>query len=290
MTVTYQPGLHLDISNHDYHGGIFGDPKPLSSSMAKTLVTKSPAEFRYEQENRVEKAAFDEGQAVHELVLEGGFRTIDVYDVDEWRTKEAKDLRDASYAAGRHPMKRKEVTHIEDMAAAVKSSTLAAASLTHGKPEVSALVLDPTYGVMLQARFDWLRLPEWGAPKPAIVDLKTTAKGANPRAFNREIAERHYHLSMAFYRRVLMLLGYDDIDIEFIAVDKAAPHLVSVHRMSESDRIIGDMLVKKAIHTYATCLERDEWPGYDLEIFDTNLPAWSAYEAEEIAGPIYEGV
>lgn len=288
MTITYGPGLHLDISNADYHGGIFGDPKPLSSSMAKTLVTKSPAEFRWEQENRVEKSAFDEGQAVHELVLEGEFKTIDVLDVDDWRTKAAKELRDASYAAGRHPMKRKDVEYIEDMAEAVKTSPLAAECLSNGRPEVSAWVTDPDTGIALQARFDWLRLPEWGSKDVAIVDLKTTTKGANPRAFNREIAERHYHLSMAFYRHVLTLLGYRDINIELIAVDKLAPHLVSVHRMSESDRIVGDLLVRKAITTYAECLKRDDWPGYDREIHHTELPAWAAYEAEEIAGPIYQ--
>lgn len=286
-TTTLEPGLHLDIPNEAYHRGLRSDPKPLSSSMAKTLVTKSPAEFRWEQDHRVDRTAFDEGQAVHELVLEGGFKTIDVLPFDSWRSKDSQAAKAESYAAKRHPMLEKDLAPIYAMADAVKSSTLASSRLTHGRPEVSALVMDPTYGIPLQARFDWLRLPEWGAPGVEIVDLKTTVKGANPRSFNREIAERHYHLSMAFYRRVLRLLGHDDVTLTFIAVGKSEPHLVSVHEVSESDRIIGDFLVEKAIATYAECLKREEWPGYDERVHHTTLPTWSTYEADEIAGPIY---
>lgn len=288
MTIITKPGLYPGISNADYHRGLLSDPKPLSSSMAKTLVTKSPAEFKYEAEHRTEKGVFDEGQAVHELVLEGGFKSIDVYDFDSWRTKESQAAKAESYAAKRHPMLKKDIAPLEAMAAAVKSSKLASEVFTDGRPEVSALVQDPKSGIWLQARFDWLRLPDKG--QPAIADLKTTAKGANPRSFNREIAERYYHLQGAFYRRVLMLLGYDDPVFTFVAVSKTAPYLVSVHELSISDRIVGDSLVDKAIATYAACLATDSWPGFDDRIHYTDLPAWATYEAEEIAGPIYQGV
>lgn len=284
--VARAPGLYPGISNSEYHSGLRTDPKPLSSSMAKTLVTKSPAEFKWEAENRVEKDAFDEGQAVHELVLEGGFKAIDVYDFDSWRKTEARDAKAESYANKRHPMLKKGVADLEDMAAAVAASDRASEVFTNGRPEVSALAQCPKTGIWLQARFDWLTLDR----QNVIADLKTSVKGANPRSFNREIAERHYYLSMAFYRRVLMLLGYDDPVLKFVVVGKTKPHLVSVHEMSVSDRIVGDLLVEKAIATYAACLERNEWPGYDDRTHITDLPAWAAYEAEAIAGPIYEGV
>lgn len=289
MTTITEPGLYLDVPNEEYHRGLLANPKPLSSSMAKSLVVKCPAEFRWEQENPYQSTAFDEGQAVHELVLEDGFKTIDVHHYDAWRTKEAKAARAASYDARRHPLLAHEVEPLVTMATAVKRSPLAAAELSHGRPEVSLLVHDPEHDVPLQARVDWLRLPEWGADRPAIVDLKTTVLGANPRSFNREIAERRYHLSMAFYRRVLMLLGYDAPLLRFVAVSKRQPHMVSVHEVSESDRIVGDLLVNKAIATYAACLASGEWPGYDTQIHPTDMPAWATYEAESIAGPIYEG-
>lgn len=290
MSAPFAVGLHEDIPNAVYHAGMLSDPKPLSSSMAKTIVTKSPAEFRWEQDHRVERQVFDEGQAVHELVLEGGFKSIDVLDFDSWRTKDAKTARDESYAAQRHPLLTSDIAPLQSMANAVAASPLASGVFVNGKPEVSALVFDEEHGVHLQARMDWLQLPEWGGSRPVIADLKTTIKGANPRSFNREIAERRYHLSMAFYRRVLMLLGYDDPQLLFVVVDKAAPHLVSVHEMSVSDRIVGDLLVDKAIATYAACLTADKWPGYDQQMHVTDMPAWASYEAEDIAGPIYEGV
>lgn len=279
--MTLEAGLHEGIDNATYHRGLRSDPKPLSASMAKCLVTKSPAEFKWEQANRIERTAFDEGQAVHELVLEGGFKTVDVYDFDSWRTGESKAAKAESYANQRHPVLRKEVADLEAIALAVHSSPLASSVFTNGRPEVSALVQDPTTGIWLQARFDWLTLPDIGAP--VIGELKTTAKGANPRSFNREIAEYRYHLAGAFYSRVLKLLGYDDPVFRFVAVGKSKPHLVSVLELSEKDRLIGDMLVDKAIATYATCLATDSWPGYDSEIHVTDLPTWSAYEADEIA-------
>lgn len=240
MTTITKPGLYESISNADYHRGLLSDPKPLSSSMAKTLVTKSPAEFKWEADNRVEKDAFDEGQAVHELVLEGGFKTIDVYDFDSWRTKESQAAKAESYANQRHPMLKKDTANLYAMAGAVKSSKLASSVFTDGKPEVSALVQDTKSGIWLQARFDWLR-----DDHAVIGELKTTAKGANPRSFNREIAERHYHLAGAFYSRVLRLLGYETPTFRYVAVSKAAPHLVSVLELTVSDRIVGDHLVHR---------------------------------------------
>lgn len=289
MSASPALGLYTEMSNKDYHAGMLTNPKPLSSSMAKTIVTKSPAEFRWEQDHRVERHAFDEGQAVHELVLEGGFKSIDVLDFDSWRTKDAKAARDKSYAAKRHPLLASDIAPLRSMADAVAASPLASGVFTNGKPEVSALAFDEKHGIHLQARMDWLQLPEWGSSRPVIADLKTSVKGANPRSFNREMAERRYHLSMAFYRRVLMLLGYEDPQVLFVVVDKAEPHLVSVHEVSVSDRIVGDLLVDKAIATYAACLAADNWPGYDDRIHNTDMPAWATYEAEEIAGPIYEG-
>ena len=286
MTKITGPGLYDGIPNADYHKGMRSNPKPLSSSMAKTLVTKSPAEFKWEADHRVEKDAFDEGTAVHELVLEGEFKTVTVLDFPDYKTKAAQNAKKETYAAGLTPMLERDLVKVRGMVKSVKSSELASSIFTNGKPEVSALAQDPKSGIWLQARFDWLTLGK----RPRIADLKTTVKGANPRSFNREIAERHYHLSMAFYRRVLMLLGYDDPQLMFVAVGKTAPHLISVHDISVSDRIVGDLLVNKAIATYAACLESGNWPGYDTEIHVTDLPAWSTYEAEEIAGPIYQGV
>lgn len=278
------PGMYLDLSNNDYHRGMSSDPKPLSSSMAKTLIMRSPAELVWEQEHPREKSAFDEGQAVHELVLEGGFKSIDVHDFDNWRTKDARAARDASYASRRHPLLTADVEPLQAMADAVKASPIAASVLTNGRPEVSLLVHDTEYDVPLQARVDWLSLPEWGAPTPRIVDLKTTIKGANPRTFNREIAERRYHLSMAFYRRVLMLLGHPDPELLFVVVGKDEPYFVSVHELSEHDRETGDLLVNEAIKTYAECVATGKWPGYDTEIHRTSLPVWASIEADEIAG------
>lgn len=275
------PGIYDGIDNATYHRGLLDDPRPLSASMAKILITKSPADLQWELANRVESTAFDEGQAVHELVLEGGFKTIDVFEYEHWRTNEAKTARDASYAARRHPLLKKDLSSVYGMADAVKSSPLAAAVFTDGMPEQSALAIDPGTGVPLQARPDWLRRPEKG--RPIVGELKTTVKGAAPRAFMREVADRHYHLQAAFTLRVLELLGVKDAAFLWVAVSKTAPYRVSVTELTRHDREIGDLLVDAAIKIYAGCLASGEWPGYDTEIHQSALPVWAAYEAEDIA-------
>ncbi|GAA0189661.1 hypothetical protein GCM10008944_01310 [Cytobacillus oceanisediminis] len=283
-TTLYEPGLHLDVPHDVYHRGLLDDPRPLQSSMAKTLVLASPAKMKWDLENRVDKKVFDEGQATHELVLEGGLKTVDEHDFDSWRTKASQEARDASRAAGRVPLLTRELEVPRAMAKAVHSSPLAADQFTHGHSEVSLLAFDDEFGVPLQARVDWLQLPEWGAPKPKMVDLKTTARGDVPREFNREAAKLHYHLSLAFYRRVLMLLGHPEPEIVLVTVGKDAPHFPAVHELSEMDRMTGDLLVRKAIATYAECLANDYWPGYDTEVHRTSMPVWASIEADELAG------
>lgn len=277
--VSREPGLYPGIPNSEYQRGLI-DPRPLSWSTGKLLALASPAEFQHALSNPVHKAAFDEGQAVHELVLEGEFKTVVELPFDDLRTKAAKEARDEAYAAGLTPMKSADLAPIHAMAEAVRNSALASSVLTSGEPEVSALALDADTGVMMQARFDWLR--DLDSRRPIIVDLKTTARGVDPRSANREIADRHYHGAAAYYARVLRALGYPDPVFLFIFVSKAAPHLVSVTQLSLVDRQVGDLLVDKMLSTFTRCTAAGVWPGHDTEIHTTQLPIWSTYEAEEL--------
>lgn len=272
-------GLHYGIPNVAYQAGLT-DPHPLQSTSAKNLITGSPAEFIYHRDNRVERSHFDAGQAVHELVLEGQFTSVEVLEFDNWRTKASQEAKLAAYAAGRTPMLERDLENVYAMAASVKASPLAQSVLANGKPEVSALAVDTETGLTLQARFDWLR--DLDRPRPMIVDLKTTAKGANPRSFNREAAEYRYHFSASFYSRVLKALGYPEPAFIWLVVGKDAPHSVSVIEYSEVDRTAGDVLVDHALRLYAECMESGIWPGYDTQIHQSSLPAWAHDEADDL--------
>lgn len=277
-TYFWEPGLHHGVPNDEYQRGL-ADPHPLQSSYAKLLATHAPAEFKYQSENRRHATYFDAGQAVHELVLEGEFKSVVVLPFDDMRTKAAREARDEAYANDKTPMLERDLVDVRAMAQAVRDSELAQSVFVVGHPEVSALAKDDVHDVYLQARVDWLRDLEG---RPVIVDLKTTAKGASPRTFNREAAERRYHFSASFYSRVLMALGYPEPTFLWVVVGKDAPHYVSVIEYSEVDRTAGDALVDYALRVYAECMKTGKWPAYDTHIHQSELPAWAHDEADNL--------
>lgn len=279
--MTREPGLYEGVPNAEYHAGLT-DPHPLQSTSAKNLITGSPAEFIWHRENRVEKSYFDAGQALHELVLEGEFKSVVVLDFDDWRTKASKEAKAAAYAADLTPMLERDLVGVYAMANAVKDSPLAQSVLSNGKPEVSALAVDPETGLTLQSRMDWLK--DLDSKRPVIVDVKTTAKGANPRSFSRETAERRYHFSASFYSRVLTALGYPKPAFQWVVVGKDAPHSVSVIEYSDVDRTAGDALVDHALRLYAECVKTGRWPGYDTHVHQSDLPNWAHDEADDLSG------
>lgn len=276
--MSIEPGLHHGIPNVVYQAGLV-DPHPLQSTYAKNLITGSPAEFIWRRDHREEKSYFDAGQALHELVLEGQFTSVEVLPFDNWRTKASQEAKAAAYAAGQTPMLERDLVDVYAMAKAVRESELAQSVLTNGHPEVSALAVDPETGLTLQARFDWLS--DLDKPRPTVVDVKTTAKGANPRSFNREAADLRYHFSASFYSRVLTALGYPEPRFLWLVVGKDAPHSVSVIEYSEVDRLTGDALVDRALRIYAECTSTGVWPGWDTQIHQSSLPFWAHDEASE---------
>lgn len=277
-----EPGIYYDVPNGEYHRGLIEVAdvngvkiKPLSSTGAKVLVKESPADYLWSLQNRVEKKAFDLGSAAHELILEGGLKSVEVFHFDSWRTKEARTARDECYAAGGVPMLEHELAAAYKMADAVKAHKQASALLTEGRPEVSALVWDEEYQIHFQVRFDWLR------NDGLIVDLKS-AREANPREFNRDIAKFAYHVQASLYLRAADILGLQPPGYGWIVVQNEAPHHVSVIEYSEVDRTYGDLLMHTALRKYADGIHHGHWPAYE-DVYTSHLPKYAEYEAEGLS-------
>jgi len=158
-----QPGVY-EIPEAVYHG----DPVPggsLSASGAKRLLPPScPARFRYEQEHPVFKATFDFGSAAHKMVLGVG-PDLAVIDAEDWRTKAAKDEREAARLSGRIPVLRSEHAEVMAMAAALREHPVASALFDPqrgGKAEQSLFWPDAEFGIWRRARLDWM--PDPNAP------------------------------------------------------------------------------------------------------------------------------
>lgn len=280
--MTEQSGLIFDLPAGEYHAGLRRDVKPLSSTFAKELLNTSPYEAKNSE--REDSPAFAIGRAIHELTLEGEYKTIAPLDVDDFRTKDARALRDEAIEQGLTPMKVSDLEHVEAIAAAVRKHPIAAEILSEGHAEVSALVEDD--GLYEQVRIDWLRVDQ---KRPALFDLKTVAGTANPREFNRTIATYGYHIQAAMYTDVIKRALKLDVDptYSWIVVSKKKPHAVSVVKASKATMQTGHLLYAKAREIYRESVETGIWRGYD-EITESELPIWAEYQAEEISGKTLE--
>lgn len=259
-------GIYSGIPDHVYHA----DPDSLSSSGARTLLEEGgPAKFRYAP--RVEKSEYDFGHVAHALILGEG-STIVVVDADDWRTKVAKEAREQARADGKVAVLRKTYLQGEQLAQVAKTHALGELLFAEGVAEQSVYWHDDATGVRLRCR------PDWTAPAPMVVDVKTT-KSAAPHDFEKSCAEYGYHQQQAFYVDGLAAHNMD-AQFLFFAIEKTHPFLCSVIELPAEAVAVGRSLNRAAIELYGQCTARDEWPGYPPIIHRINLPPW-AYTAAD---------
>ena len=283
-TVAFQAGVYDAMPEDMYHG----DPVPggsLSSSGARKLLPPScPARFRYETDNPPPpKDYFDLGSAAHRLVLGAGAE-IAVIKAPDWRTKAAKDERDAARAEGFLPLLTAEHEQVQAMAAALRAHPVASALFNpeRGKPEQSLFWQDGPAGVWRRARYDWL--PQAGARERLIIpDYKTTV-AADLDNIAKSVARYGYFQQAPWYLDGAIALGLDaDPAFVFVMQEKEPPYIVTVIQLDADALRMGRELNRQAIGLYRRCSESGEWPGYSDGIPHVSLPAWARYQFEEVA-------
>lgn len=272
-----QPGVY-EISEEIY----FGSQHALSCSGAKLLLPPScPAKFFWQQDHPVYKDVWDFGSAAHKVVLGSGPEMVVVPHPD-WRTKDAKAMRDEARAAGKIAILERDHERVQDMAAAIRAHPMANALLNpeYGHAEQSLFWHDPESGILLRSRFDVLRDKVPG--RLYIPDYKT-GDSANPDSFARSAANFGYPQQDAWYTDGAKSLGYEDPAFLFIIQEKEPPFLVSVVELDDEARRAGRARNRRAITVYRSCIDNARWPGYvaddDLEVI--RLPYWYLRASEE---------
>ncbi|MCX5201087.1 PD-(D/E)XK nuclease-like domain-containing protein [Streptomyces sp. NBC_00237] len=266
-----EPGLY-DMTAEQYHA----DRSSLSSSGARRLLASCPALFRYEQDHpQPYNPVFALGTAAHRLALGDGPDLVAI-EADDWRTKAARQERDEVHAAGGVALLASDFDRVQDMADALRRHPVASALFApgSGRPEASLFWRDEPTGVMRRARFDWLPDPRNG--RLIIPDYKT-CRSAEPAALARAVEEYGYHQQADWYRAGARALGLADADAAFVFVcqEKAAPYLVTVVELDAAALRIGAAKNRRAIDTFARCVETGHWPGYADDIAYLSLPVWA---------------
>ncbi|MFE9777788.1 PD-(D/E)XK nuclease-like domain-containing protein [Streptomyces sp. NPDC005775] len=273
-------GIHTDLSNTDYHA----DKTSLSSSGARKLLPPStPAHFRYEQDNpQPATKTFDYGNAAHKLVLGNGPELI-VIDHARWDTKAAKVAVLEARERGAIPLKQHEMDMVNGMAAAIRKHPLAAALLdpAYGAPEQSGFWIDGPTGIRRRVRFDWL--PSIQSGRLIIPDYKTAAD-ASDDAMQKDIAKYGYNQQADWYEEASRALGLggDDAELLLIVQEKKAPYLINVIGIEFGSRIIGGAKNRRAIETFAECMNTGVWPGYGDEPNYLALPGYAETRDKEM--------
>lgn len=269
-------GIVYGMPEAEYHA-----PKDELSSTGAKLVLESPAKFKYQvlDGNRVHRAGFDLGTAVHTKVLGVGEKFITY--PEEHLTKSGNVSTKAetvAWAVGQRAVGRiiltpDEATTVGLMAEAVLAHPLARKLFEReGHSEVS--VFDEYLGVKRRGRFDYL--PDEGG---IAVDLKTTID-ASPGGFAKHAARYGYHVQRGHYLDILKRLGRE-ADMLFVTVEKEAPHLVAVHQLTDEFAGMGETEALAAVDTYRRCMESGVWPGYPEGINQLIPPVYAIYDFQD---------
>jgi len=261
--VTTVPRVRTNLDEREYHAA------PGLSATGMKWLLRSPKHYRQQMGQRVEKAAFDLGHAVHGKVLGVG---LDVVVIPEdllasngaVSTKEAKAFIADARANGLVPVKADVLTQVDAIAESVLANPKARALLgLDGDTELSIFADDPDTGVPLRGRLD--RLGELSSGRLVNIDLKTTTDVRRHKLI-RTIEDFGYDIQSETYKHLLRL-AFDDADVaptHLIFVETEPPHEVRVVQLAHEDWIDGGLRkMRRAINVYARCTATGEWPGDD---------------------------
>ena len=259
----------------------------LYSSIAHLLVNKSALHAwhahpklnpNYQSE---ESAEFDYGRAAHALLLEGDESRFVVIEADDWRKKEAKELRDKARAERKMPMLARQVHKVRAMSRAAKEYIEAselAGIFQRGIPEKSIYWQEGNARCRITP--DWLT-----DDHTLVLDYKTTTS-ANPHSFLGMALSFGYAMQEAFYRRGVAAAHGKEPAFVFLLQEKEPPYACSLVAFDPAMQEIGDRQAEYALALWGTYMARNEWPGYPTRIAHLEPPAWYLARAEAQAQEI----
>jgi PDDEXK-like domain of unknown function (DUF3799) len=268
-------GELLTIPAAEYHADPCDTPS-LSSSVAKTLIAKSPrhAAFEHPKLNpdytRKEDGKFRLGNAVHALFLEGR-NAVGVVAAKAWNTTDAKAMRDEILAEGRIPMLTSQWAEVEAMCEAIRAQLptldVDPPMFSNGKPE-QTLVWEED-GVTCRALIDWLH-----DDHTVIDDLKTTSASANPEQWPRTMYGFSGDVQVAFHARGVKAVFGVEPEFRFLVAETEPPYVVKVHRLGAAALAIAQDKVETAIRLWRDCITANDWPAYGSDAHLIEIPAW----------------
>ena len=294
-TTITKPGVYR-LDEAAYHADPCAKPS-LSSTIANVLLKRSPRHAWHAHPRlnpgfeAKESQQFDLGSAAHALMLKGRNAVI-VVDADDWRTKDARKMRDEARAAGRIPLLPQQWADVQAMTDAATAQLeahhdeavrRAFALSSGGRSELTLIWREGA--AWYRARPDWL--PSAGMGE-IVYDYKTTAGSAHPDGWTQaHLFRGSAAIQAAFYcRGARAVVGWRSPRFLFVVQEQVAPYALSVIEMSPAAMALADRQVEAALDLWRACIATDRWPGYPARVATVDAPgyidfAWCEREARE---------
>lgn len=269
-------GILNGVNEDAYHADPCEVPS-LSQSIAHKLINESPrhawaAHPKLGNLDRKATATMDRGSLIHKLVLGEGAE-VTIIDAPDWRTKAAKEAREAAREARQIPVLLADFNDAEQAATEVRKQLAALGIALGDRSEVPVQWIEhASDGTEVQCRgmID-------NIASPTIYDLKT-CRSAHPRAIERHAITYGYHIQAAAYRRAWEAINPElagRVEFVWIFVQLDPLPVITVARPRGTMRELGERQWRRAVDTWARCLREDRWPGYADGIVEIEAPAWA---------------
>lgn len=245
-----------------YHADPCEQPS-LSASMAKILLAESPYKAWYShsrlnpdyRDDRDPK--FDYGTAAHAMLLEDDSSNLIIVNADDWRTKAAREAREAANSAGKTAILERHLTAVKRMVE-VAHEFIAKSEIADYWPkaesELTSIWLDG--GVWKRSRLDRIT-----HDRSVVMDYKSTTD-ASPDGFSRQIPRMSYHIQEAFHSDSVEAHGHKRPKFVFLAQAVEPPHECSLHGCDPAMQEIAQAQVARATAIWRECLQTKKWPSY----------------------------
>ena len=274
MSTITTDGIFDGIDEEAYHADPCEVPS-LSASIATIIDTQSPlhayvAHPRLGGRKREATPSMDRGTLVHSLALGG--REAVIVDLDDWRTKAAREIRDNAKKEGKIPVLAKNYAAARAHADAIRSGLLARGfDLDKGRNEVTAVWSER--GARCRGRMDHIATDG----RVTILDLKTCVS-AHPKKLARSMDIYGYAIQRAAYVSAIELLMphmTGAIDFVFAFSEAEPPHAMTCVRLDGAFSDLGRRRWDRALRLWVECLSSNRWPAYSDDVMTLEAPTWA---------------
>jgi len=250
--------IYKDIPNEDYHAGV-----GISSSYIRRFGQSQLHAIEHKQES---SPNLKFGTAAHALIVEGqeAFdKEVRVLTGSPY-TKAYKEEKAEYEEQGFIVLKEDDVNLIQSMK---DSMVYEGNAYLNAKGKVAeASIYWYEEDVLCKCRPDML-CPPLKEPnsdnKIVIIDYKTTIS-CEPFAFNKSVKKYGYDMQAAWYRRGLLMAGYDVEDFVFIAQEKVHPYASKVFRITKEQMDFGWTMMESYLSDY-----KEYQKGKPLSIYNS---------------------